>query len=653
MYKTNYPNLFSPYTIKNLTFRNRIFATPAMTAWPDCEGAPPIKSLYDTILRAKGGAAVVTMGETSINRTTAVRANQIFLTQAEDLKGSTIDPIHLHGKLVEAVNRHGAIATIQLYHAGEAGSPNLGGSLVLGPVDYISRNGVKITGMTEEHMKSVCADYKNAARIAKNCGYQIIQIHFGHGWLPAQFLSPFTNKRNDDYGGCIENRARFPLQIIDAVRSAVGDNILIELRISGDEHVEGGMTISEVTEFISLARDKIDIVQVSGGCFYSSPQYTFPTLFQPHGINVENAAYIKRHVNIPVAVVGGLSDPKQLEEIIAEGKADFVCMTRQLLTDPDLPRKAYYGQEEDIRPCIRCSNCLGLKSLGHHNCDVNPLVANGAFILNSISPIEARRRVLIAGGGPGGMVAAITACDRGHEVILVEKTDKLGGMLCHSEFVPFKEDMRRYKDYLIRQVGKRDIHVMFNTECDAKLVDDIRPDAIIAAVGAHPVIPNLPGMDMLKCVDSLYAHEHVGVIGNNIVIIGGGLVGCETAIHMKMEGKNVTLIEMADSIARDANAFYRSAIYEQIEHLGINTITGAKCLGFSAGSVIITDHSEKTNLSCDTAVICVGMAPNHDTVEELRSKIGFGGFREIGDCYKPETIRQAVHHGYFAAMDIV
>jgi len=651
---TKYPHLFSTFRIKNLTYRNRIVATPGMSGWPSYEGAPSVNSLYETVSRAKGGAAVVTMGETTVNRTDAIRANQIFLTQSEHMKGSTINPIHLHGKLVEAVNRHGAIANIQLYHAGEAGSSHLGGSLVLGPTGYTRNDGTVVTEMNEEHMAKVCADFENAARIAKGCGYQQIQVHCGHGWLLAQFLSPLTNKRKDGYGGSLENRAKFPLQVIDAVRRGAGNDTVIEIRISGEEYVEGGMHIEEVADFIAMARDKIDIAHISAGCCYSSPQYTFPSVFQPHGQNVENAAYVKSRVDIPVSVVGGLSDPEQMERIIAEGKADFVCMTRQLFADPETPKKAFFGKEDEIRPCIRCSNCLGLKALGHHACDVNPDVANGTFKVNSIQPVQEKRRVLVVGGGPGGMNAAITAFDRGHEVILCEKTASLGGTIRHAEHVPFKGDLFKYMKYLVRQVEKRGIDVRLNTEVTPDTIDEIAPDNVIVAVGASPVMPKFAGMDKLTYVDALVAHEKAESLGKSAVVIGGGLVGCETAIHMKQAGMDVVLIEMADAIARDANAFYRSALLEQAQILNLDVRTGARCEGFEEGGVLVENaDGSKQLLPCDFAVIAVGMRSNRETVEALREKVGFGGFREIGDCYKPETVRQAIHHGYYAAMDIV
>ena len=652
--ENKYPHLFSPYTIKNVTFRNRIIAGPNMSGWPTREGASDINCLYDYIARAKGGAAVVTQGETTINRTDAVRGYAVFLTQEEHLQGTVLTPMHLHGKLVEAVNRHGALACIQLYHAGETASPKFAKDGIMGPITRTREDGAQVRGMDEADMEKVCADFENAAHIARLCGYQIMQIHAGHGWLLSQFLSPMTNKRTDEYGGSLENRAKFPIRIIEAVRRGAGPGALISIRISGEEHVEGGMHIDEVAEFVKMVEDKIDLVHISAGCFYSSPQYTFPSPFQEHGLNVDAAAYVKQRVNIPVAVVGGLSDPAQMEDIIASGKADFVVVTRQFFADAALPRKAYEGHEDDIRPCLRCSNCLGLKGASsHHGCDVNPLVANGSFMLNSIEPVQGKRRVLIAGGGPAGMEAAITACDRGHEVILVDKAPALGGTLRHDDHVDFKADLKRFKDYLVRQVEKRDIEVRLNTEVTAELVDEIAPDYAIAAVGASPIVPNFEGADKLLHMNALEAHSRMDEIGKRVVVIGGGLVGCETAIHLAREGHEVTIVEMLDSIARDANAFYLSAIHEQVGLSGIEVRVSSRCEGFEEGGVLVANDEGTELIECDAAIVSVGMRSNREVPNMLLEKMGWTRFRDIGDCVTPKQMRQAVHQGYFSAMDIV
>ena len=652
---TRYPHLFSPYTIRGVTFRNRIFATPSLTAWPNPDGSPNLTVIYDSIHRAKGGVALVTQGESCVNRTHAVRGNMSFLVPEKRFEGYVnIIPSNGHSKLAAAISRHGAIPGIQLFHAGENASEVLSeGRGVWGPTGYSRPDGTVVHEMDEGMMAEVCADFEKSAAIAKECGYRLIQIHGAHGWLLSQFLSPLNNKRTDGFGGSLENRARFPMMVADAIRSGAGPDIVIEYRISGEEHVEGGMHIDEVAEFATMIQEKVDIIHVSAGSYWSAGHYTFSTVYQPHGLNIELAAEVKKRVNIPVTVVGGFSDPAQMEQVIAEGKADFIGICRQLLADPEMPNKAYWGKEEEIRPCIRCANCLGRKYFGHHNCDINPISCNGEFIADSILPVEGKRRVLVVGGGPGGMTAAITAAGRGHNVTLVEKEDELGGMFRRVAVDRHKEDLRTYTNYLINQVRENNVDVRLNTEGSPELLDEIQPDHLIVAVGARAIVPRFKGADLLHTMTAVEVYDKTDEVGKEVVIIGGGLAGCETAIFLKDKGHKVTVIEMAGDVARDANRIYYSAIKEELSK-GITCMVNSCCVELSAEGVVVEDgQGNRRTLACDTTVYAVGMTPNREAVDALREKFGFGHFRDIGDCYKAETVRQAVHNGYWAAMDIV
>jgi len=624
---TRYPHLFSPYTIRGVTFRNRVFATPSLTAWPDHDGSPNLTVIYDSIHRAKGGAALVTQGETCVNRTHAVRGNMTFLVPEKRFEGLVnIMPSNGHSKLASAISRHGAIPGIQLFHAGENASESLtDGRGVWGPTGYTRTDGTVVHEMDKVMIAEVCKDFEKSAAIAKECGYRLIQIHGAHGWLLSQFLSPLNNKRTDRFGGSLENRARF----------------------------EGGMHIDEVAEFATMIQEKIDIIHISAGSYWSAGQYTFSTIYQPHGLNIELAAEVKKRVNIPVTVVGGFSDPAQMEQVIAEGKADFIGICRQLLADPEMPNKAYWGKEDEIRPCIRCANCLGRKYFGHHNCDINPLACNGEYIADSILSVEGKRRVLVVGGGPGGMMAAITAAERGHNVTLVEKEAELGGMFRRVTVDRHKEDLRTYTNYLINQIKENNVDVRLNTEGTPELLNEIQPDHLIVAVGACAIVPRFKGAELLHTMTAVEAYDKTDEVGKEVVIIGGGLVGCETAIFLNDKGREVTVIEMAKDVARDANRIYYSAIKEELCK-GITCLVNTRCVELSAEGVVVEDgEGNRKTLACNTGVYAVGMTSNRKPVDALREKFGFGHFRDIGDCYKAETVRQAVHNGYWAAMDIV
>ena len=318
-----------------------------------------------------------------------------------------------------------------------------------------------------------------------------------------------------------------------------------------------------------------------------------------------------------------------------------------------MPNKAYWGKEDEIRPCIRCANCLGRKYFGHHNCDINPLACSGEYIADSILPVEGKRRVLVVGGGPGGMMAAITAAGRGHNVTLVEKEADLGGMFRRIAVNSHKEDLQTYTNYLINQIKVNNVDVRLNTEGTPELLNKIQPDHLIVAVGARAIVPRFKGADLLHTMNAVEVYDKTDEVGKEVVIIGGGLVGCETAIFLNDMGREVTVIEMAEDVARDANRIYYSAIKEELGK-GVTCLVNTRCVELSAEGVVVEDEEgNRRTLACNTGVYAVGMTPNRKPVDALREKFGFGHFRDIGDCYKAETVRQAVHNGYWAAMDII
>jgi 2,4-dienoyl-CoA reductase-like NADH-dependent reductase (Old Yellow Enzyme family)/thioredoxin reductase len=650
---TKYPNLFSPFTIRNTTFRNRIFASPILMTWPNYDGAPQLTGLFFNEDKARGGAAMVSMGETVVNRTHAARGNASFITPAEGRDGYD-SPSDMLIKNADAIRRHGAVPEIQLLHGGiQMATPFVSEKRrPIGPVGFIRKDGIEVIGMDEKLMQEVCDDFEKAARIAKTCGYGAIQIHGGHGWLLSQFLSPLDNHREDEYGGSLENRAKFPMRVIDAVRKGAGPDMIIEYRISGDEYAEGGMKIDEVSDFGVMIQDKVDIIHVSAGSYWGASNYLFPSIYQPHNMNFANAAIMKKKVRIPVSVVGGIYDPDDMERFLAEGNVDFFCICRALVADPGLPKKIYYGKQEDVRPCIRCVNCLGRKYDGHHNCDVNPITGNETYTLR-MPPVQNRQKVLVVGGGPGGLTAAATAAERGHEVILVEQSDSLGGILKLTDVDSHKHDLRRFKDWMIRQVYKNDVDVRLNTKATSELLGMLKPDAVIVASGSSPITPKFKGMDKTTTMHATEVYTDIDRVGKVVVMVGGGLAGCEVALHLSALGRKVTIVEMTNEVAplKDTNRVHKDAVMEQL-HKHVPYLTSTVCKEITSEGVVVTDGEGKERvLPCDTVVYAVGMSPNKDTVEELRA--AFGWVTAVGDCEGPATIRKAIHHGYFAAMDIV
>jgi NADPH-dependent 2,4-dienoyl-CoA reductase/sulfur reductase-like enzyme len=377
--------------------------------------------------------------------------------------------------------------------------------------------------------------------------------------------------------------------------------------------------------------------------------HTFPTYLEPRGTNIHLAAALKKRVDVPIIVVGAITEPEMAERIIAEGKADFVAMCRGLIADAHLPNKARRGQEEDIIPCIGCYNCLEFMHKRHYlGCDVNPR-SGREHRIGEVTPAKVSRKVTVVGGGPAGMQAAITAAERGHKVTLYEKAEALGGLLKITDGDPVKYLLQKYKDYLIRQVAKHGIDVKLNTEATPEMVEADAPDTVIVATGSRHIIPDIPGVNGKNVMTAVDAHKPGVKLGERVVIIGGNLAGCETALYMKHLGKEVTIVEMTDRLHADANEFIERAIEPYLE--GIRCRTGAKCVEISDQGVHLDCKNGKPEIiPADSVILAVGMKSNSETYQAMLDCAS--DVIPIGDCIQPGTVRQASHTGYYTALDI-
>lgn len=647
-----YPHLFQPITIRNVTYRNRIFSAPcAMTISGHTHTPDPMSMLYFEN-KARGGAAAVTISETCVNLKYATRklniGNVAVLPPEQSNHREWIKEAFM-------ISRHGAIPSVQLFHAGAASHPRfLEGRNPIGPDDYVREDGVHVVGMDEALMEETCNDFVKAAVMMKNCGFKMIMIHGGHGWLFSQFLSPATNHRTDAYGGSLENRARFPLRVYKAIREAVGENFVIELRMSGDEHMENGISLEDVCAYARLAEEYVDIIHISAGSYYSSNVYMFPGIFVPHGCNLDVARAVKRAVTkAKVATVGAHSDPEEMDRIIRDGDADIVYMARQLLADPETPNKWRTGREGDVVPCVRCMNCLGRFDKGEFGCDVNPTVGHELLNLNLYPAPLGKRRVVVVGGGPGGLSAALTAKNRGHDVILLEKENRLGGTLNYLEHDCHKRDLMRFKDFMIRKVYEDGVDVRLNTEATAEMLEALKPDYVLCAVGSEAVVPKIPGLaenSMTAAQISTYS----GPIGDRIVIIGGGLSGCELGLSYAEEGKHVTVIELTDKVAVQANHIHGPAISETMKRLAdhIVCLTNTACVAVRPNTVEVKNPDGTVSaIEGDFIINALGQRPRYNVVEQLR-QADVPTFESLGDCFELSQVRGAVHNGYYRAMDI-
>jgi 2,4-dienoyl-CoA reductase-like NADH-dependent reductase (Old Yellow Enzyme family)/thioredoxin reductase len=647
-----YPNLFSPLKLGNLTLRNRIEAAPTNARNLTPEGYLTQDSIAWYEMKAAGGAAVVTLGESFVHTKTS-------LTSITNVPLD--DPMVLPSLAMtaRAIKRHGAIPSIELQHHGKYGgfnrlSQSRGESTIrYGPSHEKAEDGSEILEMPEELILEIVEAYGKAAADVKRIGYEMLMVHGGHGWLLSQFLSPLENKRKDRFGGSFENRARLALMVIDSIRKAVGPDFPIEFRMNGDEFLEGGFNQEDGIRLAKLIENKVDLIHVSGGSHQVRHLFvrTHPTMFLEHGCFVYLAAAIKKEVKVPVACVAGITEIEQMEEIVASGKADIVALARALIADPYLPKKAAAGRTEEIIPCLRCGACQGTPhERGSVICSVNPRVGNEFDNKFLRPPPEKLKRILIAGGGPGGMQAAITASARGHKVTLCEKSPSLGGTIKFAEHVPFHADLHKFRKHLEYMLKASNAVVMLNTEVTPEFVASQNPDVLIAAVGATPIVPNIPGIHSKKVVMAEDIHNADVKIGDKVVILGGGLVGCEEGLYLATTGKDVTVVEMLDEVAQDADWIHRLGLMLELDTY-VKVVTSTKGKAITEEGLLCEGPDGKEVLhKADTVICAVGYKALTSVVEQLRSTAP--EFYYIGDCVKPKNVTEAIRTGYDTAMDL-
>ena len=643
-----YPHLASPITINGLTFKNRIFGAPMSNPEldPDCHMRKEDIAFHE--MRGRGGLASVAIGLGIVDLIGRTHTKEVTLYDVMSLPSLK--------ECANAFHRHNCNAVMELAHGGKyAGARSHGDNTepyVLGPNDEVNADGVRVKAMTDEDIYRVADCFASAAALVKQAGFDMVLIHGGHGWLLGQFMSPTMNHRTDKWGGSLENRMRFPLLVIEKIREAVGPNYPIEYRMSGAELIEGGYTIEEGVEMAKVLDGKVDIIHVSAGVHEDDDVFTVthPSMFIDHGCNVHLAAEIKKHVKTPVATLGGLNDPDMMEEIIASGKADIVELARQSICDPYFPEKAFSGNKDDISKCCRCYTCFyNYLTNRTYACAFNPVVGNELEHKHAF-PETTPKKVIVVGGGPGGMEAAITAANRGHSVMLFEKNSRLGGQILSEEFIPFKADMFGFIKVLEKRLKKAGVDVRLNTELTPEAAYEMGADVVITAIGAKPIIPNIPGIDGKNVVTLEALHKAEPEIGQKVVILGGGLVGSECAVYLDGLGKDVTIVEMKDTWAADAYFMHKNAlnIYLRSSNVKIHCNTKAKAVT-EAGLVCDTPDGEVT-FEADTILIAAGMKADRAVADEFYNTAP--RVFEIGDCIKAGRVVDAVTLGYYRALDI-
>jgi 2,4-dienoyl-CoA reductase-like NADH-dependent reductase (Old Yellow Enzyme family) len=651
--------LFSPFRLNGVTLKNRIVSAPTSLAELAPGGRLSTENIEYYKLRAAGGAAVVTVGDSIVESSTGrSHPMQIALDDPDSVPSLKM--------CADAIQSHGAHASIELDHGGVLCAERFIGQKPLGPSDMVLPWGPEVRGMTASDIERIADAFGEAAARAKLCGFDMVCVHMGHGWLLNQFLSPFTNLRDDEYGGSIGNRMRFPLLALDRIREAVGRAFPIEVRMSGSERLDIGYGLDTGREIAKLLDKQgvCDLLHVSAGT--NADDYSavlmHPGSFQKEGENLYLAKEIRKHVKLPVLSVGGFGSPSFMEETLASGDVDLIGVARALIADPMLPKKAYAGETEDIVPCVRCGECQsGMFVHRNIRCTVNPLIGRDREYF--LPPtVRVRKKILIAGGGPAGMQAAITARGLGHDAVLIEKSPRLGGALAHMDGIWFKQPLVKYRDYLIDKLGRLDIDVRL--EIDASDYDFAAepPDAVVCAIGADPVRPDIAGLELMN--PSIGVPDSPEGLGERVVIIGGGLVGSEYAVYLADLGHEVTILEMMEQIAPDAGFMHRTGLLHEIETRSgagaegagrIDVQTGMRCVEVDERTVYAEDRQGvRRAFEADSLILAVGLSPRVAETEKLRARALSAGaaFYTVGDAGSPTTIMRAVRDGYDAVVDI-
>jgi 2,4-dienoyl-CoA reductase-like NADH-dependent reductase (Old Yellow Enzyme family)/NADPH-dependent 2,4-dienoyl-CoA reductase/sulfur reductase-like enzyme len=648
-----FPHLLAPITVGNTVFRNRIFASPNGYTNTDCRNFPTEEMIAFYELKARGGFASVTVGDCIVDGKTGRIVG--YQLPFDDRRCRP-----MMGRLARAVTRHGAVASVELQHCGMyAHHSAANGDKIYGPVDAVNNQGYLAEMMPEEMIEHIIGCFASAAAFAKEIGYGMVMIHGGHGWLISQFMSPQLNTRRDRWGSTFENRMRFPLAVVEAVRRAVGPGFPIEFRMSGSEcRGERGYDIDEGIRIARALDGKVDILHVSAGHHEDEEIYyvTHPSMFMPDGALGEYAAQVKKYVKTPVAAVGAFSDPYQMEEFIASGKADIINMGRGTLAEPDFPAKLLTGREDEVNQCLRCYSCFSAAdAVKYFQCALNPVIGLEYETKFDVPP-KHRKKVLVAGGGIAGMQAALTAAERGREVILCEKTGRLGGVLNCEASVSFKKKLHLYLKKQALLISRAPVEVRLETEVTPELVRALRPDVIIAALGARPVVPDIPGVGNKNVFSAEQVYINSDLAGRRAVVIGGGLVGAELAVHLAELGREVTVVEMLDRLNYAGARLHGFVLDMKIRELGVRVLTGTKAAEITEKGVVVRSqagHAESL-IEADTVIYAVGVKPEREAAAALRASASDlpAEFYQIGDCLTPKNVLEANQAGYHIARDI-
>ena len=639
---TAFKTLFTPFRIGKLELKNRIVMPPMATNFAGNDGKVNERHIAYYMRRAQGGVGYITFEHTGIVKEGKASPGMALIDGD--------DKIPLFKRLVDAVHKEGGKIFIQINHAGRQTSASITGSPIVGPsaIPCPVRKEMPHP-LTVKEIQGLVEAFRQAARRVKEAGADGVEIHMAHGYLLCQFLSPFSNQRDDEYGGTPEKRMKMPLEVLKAVRKTVDSDFPIVCRLSADEYVDGGLKLEDSIPIAqALEKNGADGLHISA-CIAPSGYLNHPPYYVGEGVFTHLAQGVKAAVKIPVITVGRIRTPELANQVIEEGKADLVSMGRALIADPLLPKKAKEEKVEDIIPCISCNRCILSIRRGDLQCAVNPETGRESTLL--VKKAEHPKKVWVIGGGPAGMKAAEIAARRGHQVTLFEAQDQLGGQFLLAAIPPHKQVLREFVTYLWKQVEKVGVKTGLNNPFDLKLLEKEKPDAAIVATGAKPLIPEIDGIQEAKVFNVWEALSKPGPLGQRVLVLGGGGVGAEVADFLSEKGKKVTLVEMREAIALDLVGHLQHYLNLRLKNKEVQVLTSTKAVRFDHDGLWVEDPRGNRKLTgFDSVVISMGSVSNADLAEGVKERVS--QVLVIGDAVKPREVMEALLEAEEAATRI-
>jgi 2,4-dienoyl-CoA reductase-like NADH-dependent reductase (Old Yellow Enzyme family)/thioredoxin reductase len=626
--------LFSPFTIKNISLNSRIVMPALASFMTGIDGSISDATVEHYRRRAAGGPAMVIMEACAVSPEGVVSTHQAVIHDDRFIDGLS--------KIARVMKAEGTVPAIQIHHGGRQTSVKVINRkpVAPSPLPCPSIRG-EVEPLTIDGIQQLVQKFGDAAHRACQAGFELVEIHGAHGYLVNQFLSQFSNIREDQYGGDVAGRTRFAKEIVEAVRNRVGPEFPISFKISAEEYVENGLTTEQSVEILKiLVPAGIDVVQVSAGNDVT-PEWICQPMFMKKACLVDSASQVKRALDIPVMAVGRINDPLIANEIIEQDKADLVCIGRGLLADPEMPNKAREGRLDEIRTCIACNTCMqSIFKRGRIECLVNPMLGREkemAFI-----PTDNPKKVMVIGGGPGGLNVAWVAAKRGHSVHVYEKRSELGGQLVPGSIPGHKSELRSLIRYQKKQAELFGVQFHLHHEVSAEDIQIIKPDVVVLATGSLPALPSVEGIDN----DIVLTYEDVLIDGSpkfkKVVVIGGGPTGLELALHLAEYGCATTVVEMLPKIGSGLEAMTKKIILNRLKKHNVTLLTDTRLFKIDGQGIMVADKDRQEHfIETDKVVIAIGTRPDTRLYDQIKS-LGYKLF-QVGDCLEPRNAKEAIY----------